>query len=103
MTTTKVIAALLAVGILAGCEDSGRTGANKTIDYGTDKKPLTDLKAGIWIDPNGCDHWIIDDGIEGYMDARRDPRTGAMVCSGAGAPNTAVGPFRSGSTIDDSI
>lgn len=103
MTKTKVIAVLLAVGVLAGCEGSGRSETDKTVDYGTDRKPLTDLKAGIWIDPNGCDHWIIDDGIEGYMDARRDPKTGAMVCSGAGEPNTAVGPFKSGSSVSDSI
>ena len=21
----------------------------------------------IWIDPDGCEHWVIDNGIEGYM------------------------------------
>ena len=22
---------------------------------------------GIWIDPDGCEHWVMDDGFEGYM------------------------------------
>lgn len=34
---------------------------------------------GIWIDPDGCAHWVMDDGAEGYMDniLRRD---GSPVC-----------------------
>lgn len=34
---------------------------------------------GIWIDPDGCEHWAMDDGAEGYMDARRTP-DGRPVC-----------------------
>ena len=22
---------------------------------------------GIWVDPDGCEHWVMDDGVEGYM------------------------------------
>ena len=22
---------------------------------------------GIWVDPDGCQHWVMDDGFEGYM------------------------------------
>lgn len=33
----------------------------------------------IWIDPDGCEHWVMDDGFEGYMDARRQ-RDGRPVC-----------------------
>ncbi|HHL20628.1 MAG TPA: OmpA family protein, partial [Aliiroseovarius sp.] len=22
---------------------------------------------GIWVDPDGCEHWVMDDGAEGYM------------------------------------
>lgn len=75
---------------------------DKTVDNGIDKKDLSQLKAGVWIDPNGCDHWIIDDGAEGYLSARLD-KYGKPVCSGAGAPGTAVGPFKSGSAIPDPI
>ncbi len=33
----------------------------------------------IWIDPDGCEHWVMDDGAEGYMSphVRRD---GTPVC-----------------------
>lgn len=34
---------------------------------------------GVWIDPDGCEHWAMDDGTEGYMDARRT-RDGRPVC-----------------------
>ena len=33
----------------------------------------------IWIDPDGCEHWAMDDGAEGFMDARR-LRDGSAVC-----------------------
>lgn len=33
----------------------------------------------IWIDPDGCEHWTMDDGAEGFMDARRR-RDGSAVC-----------------------
>ena len=56
-----------------------------TRDFGVDAGDLSAMKAGIWIDPNGCDHWIIDDGIEGYMSQRLD-KYGRPVCSGVGEP-----------------
>ncbi|OCX64622.1 hypothetical protein BFP70_11430 [Thioclava sp. SK-1] len=60
------------------------------------KQDLSTLKAGVWIDPEGCDHWIIDDGVEGYLSARLDDY-GKPICSGAGPKGSAVGPFRGGS------
>jgi len=33
----------------------------------------------IWIDPDGCEHWVMDDGFEGYMSPRRT-RDGRPVC-----------------------
>lgn len=33
----------------------------------------------IWIDPDGCEHWVMDDGAEGYMDIRKT-RDGRPVC-----------------------
>lgn len=33
----------------------------------------------IWIDPDGCEHWVMDDGAEGYMDLKRD-RQGMPTC-----------------------
>ena len=43
----------------------GQANDKKAIERGFDARPLTELQAGIWIDPNGCHHWIIDDVVEG--------------------------------------
>ena len=34
---------------------------------------------GIWVDPDGCEHWVMDDGVEGYMSPHVD-RKGIPVC-----------------------
>ncbi len=34
---------------------------------------------GIWIDPDGCEHWAMDDGAEGFMSPHRT-RDGRPVC-----------------------
>jgi len=76
--------------VLAACSGSG---AGLMVDRGFDSHEMSAMKAGIWIDPNGCDHWIIDDGVEGYLSQRLD-RLGKPVCSGIGEPGTVVGEFR---------
>lgn len=88
----------LAAGV-SGCIDNK---VDKTVDNATDSGHLSNLIAGIWVDPNGCDHWIIDDGVEGYLSQRLDPY-GKPVCSGAAPPGVATGPFKSGSGFPDSI
>lgn len=80
-----------AAALVAACGDKD----DKTVDRGFDSHPVSELTAGIWVDPNGCDHWIIDDGVEGYLSARLDHR-GKPVCSGIAPPNTAVGDFKNG-------
>ena len=45
--------------------------------------PEVQLLATTWRDPNGCFHWVADDGFEGFMYARLTP-TGAPVCQGGG-------------------
>jgi hypothetical protein len=37
---------------------------------------LSDGEAAIAYDPDGCQVWIIDDGVEGYSTPRVDPKTG---------------------------
>ena len=34
---------------------------------------------GIWVDPDGCEHWVMDDGFEGYMTPHVN-RQGIPVC-----------------------
>ena len=33
----------------------------------------------VWIDPDGCEHWVMDDGVEGYMSPHTN-RQGIPVC-----------------------
>ncbi|MEO1705925.1 MAG: hypothetical protein AAFR50_11405 [Pseudomonadota bacterium] len=114
MKSIRAIAALGAMGLLAACEGGGdgfiaaggfgafadaRT-PDKTLDRGRDAKDLSQLVAGIWIDPNGCEHWIIDDGVEGYLSQRVDPY-GKPVCGGHGAETLATGPFKAGTDVPD--
>ncbi len=76
------------VVVLAACQK-----ADLSQDLFIDSHPVKQMKAGIWVDPNGCDHWIIDDGAEGYLSQRLD-RYGKPVCSGVAPPNTTVGQFK---------
>ncbi len=34
----------------------------------------------IWVDPDGCEHWVMDDGVEGYM-TPHVTRDGIPVCN----------------------
>ncbi len=68
-------AALLSALALGACA------AQPGEDYGLDSKKLSSMQAVIWVDPTGCEHWVIDDGVEGYMVARRS-RDGKPSCPG---------------------
>lgn len=37
-------------------------------------------RPGIWVDPDGCEHWVMDDGAEGYMTPHLT-REGIPVCN----------------------
>ena len=102
MTFTKTLLALGLAGSLSACGEialvgHGPVGPDKGHDRGVDAKHLSQLKAGIWVDPTGCDHGIIDDGVEGYLSARID-KYGRPVCSGVAPPTVATGDFKQGST-----
>lgn len=100
MKLAKLVLALSAGVMVAGCEFGEgirEYGPDKSVDRGIDADDLSGLRAGIWVDPNGCDHWIIDDGVEGYLSQRLD-KFGKPVCSGVAPPTVAVGDFKQGST-----
>ncbi|MEO0359290.1 MAG: hypothetical protein AAF386_13575 [Pseudomonadota bacterium] len=88
--------ALIALSGCAGGFERDVTSTDKSQDRSRDAKPISELVAGIWVDPNGCDHWIIDDGVEGYLSARLND-DGTPVCTGHGAETVVYGPFKSGS------
>ena len=104
MKIVKIAAGLMMVTTLAACEIDGLrpVGPDKSVDRGFRSHHLSTMTAGVWVDPNGCDHWIIDDGVEGYLSQRLD-KYGKPVCSGAAPPNTVVGPFKQTQTISDPL
>lgn len=64
---------ILACAILVGS-----TGAIFAKDRAVNQ--ITDtLIPGIWVDPDGCEHWVLDDGVEGYM-SLHVTRDGKPVC-----------------------
>lgn len=99
MTFLKATAALGLVAAVAACGDiADKTRDQNIFDGG--KGDLSNMTAGIWVDPQGCEHWIIDDGVEGYLDLRRTP-DGKPVCNSELPRNTATGPFKTGTTLPD--
>lgn len=73
-------------------------------DTGRDGGSLSRLEAAIYIDPDGCHIWMIDDGLEGYWSRRLDPRSGLPVCTQPAPPGSIVGDYSSGSPgIDDRV
>ena len=56
---------------------------------------LTEGHAAIAYDPDGCQGWIIDDGLEGYSGRRFDPITGLPICNSLYPPGTVLGNYQS--------
>ena len=102
----KTLLLLTAAIVLTGCSGEGfhrKLDNDKTRDRGIiGSDPLQGMSAGIWVDPRGCDHWIIDDGVEGYLSARLGP-DGKPVCSGVAPPEYVVGPYKGGQNISDPL
>jgi hypothetical protein len=92
-------AAALALGACVDYEGGGYA-ADKSVDRGVDRKHLSEIQWGIWVDPIGCDVWSADDGAEGYW-ARRIDKYGKPICSGVAPPTYTAGDFKGGSKIPD--
>lgn len=89
---------LSACGFLEGIEGTQPySGPDSVIataeDYGRDSVKLIDGEAAIAYDPDGCQVWIIDDGIEGYSSPRFDPATGLPICDNKYPPGTVIGVY----------
>jgi hypothetical protein len=95
MRIVKTMLVLGAASALAACEVE-----DKTRDQGHHAHDLSQLIAGIWVDPNGCQHWIIDDGVEGYLSARLDPY-GKPICTDVFPTGYAIGRYKDGQGIAD--
>lgn len=95
------LTAILAVTALSACEGAGLVpatpGPNNIIasahDTGIDNSVLTNGQAAIAYDPDGCQGWIMDDGVEGYSGRRYDPKSGLPVCNNLYPPGTVLGDY----------
>jgi hypothetical protein len=65
-------------------------------DQGRDTGVLTNGVAAIAYDPDGCQNWILDDGLEGYSSPRYDPVSGLPVCNDNYPPGTVLRNYQTG-------
>jgi len=65
-------------------------------DQGMDTGILVNGRAAIAYDPDGCQNWIMDDGLEGYSSPRYDPVSGLPVCNNLYPPGTVVNDYQTG-------
>lgn len=104
MTKSYFLAAtLMGATLLGGCADglSPYNGSPDSViatayDKGRDTGLLPDGKGAIAYDPDGCQGWIIDDGVEGYSGRRYDPVSGLPICNGYYPPGTVIRDYQSG-------
>lgn len=107
MNNTFKIGAALAVMALGGCVgEVGQSGLSPYrgpdsviatgLDKGRDSGVLRNGQAAIAYDPDGCQNWIMDDGVEGYATPRYDPRSGLPVCNNRYPPGTVVRNYQTG-------
>lgn len=102
----RVAFALALCAALSGCgmleEKALYHGPDSVIanaeDDGTDAAGLVNGEAAIAYDPDGCQVWIIDDGLEGYSSPRFNPKTGLPVCDNKHPPGTVIGQYQSSSS-----
>lgn len=66
------------------------------VDKGRDTGVLINGRAAIAYDPDGCQNWIMDDGLEGYSTPRYDPVSGLPVCNNHYPPGTVLGDYQTG-------
>jgi hypothetical protein len=102
----KMSAGLVAAFALSGCITNegfegteAYRGADSVIatgqDQGLDTGVLNNGRAAIAYDPDGCQNWIIDDGLEGYSSPRYDPVSGLPICNNQYPPGTVIRDYQS--------
>ena len=64
-----------------------------------DRGALVNGEAAIAYDPDGCQNWIIDDGMEGYSSPRFDPVSGLPICNNRYPPGTVIGGYETQSAV----
>lgn len=102
MQSYMKLGALLAAPLLLGaCVEDGLhryRGPDDVIatgvDKGRDSGVLVNGRAAIAYDPDGCQNWIMDDGVEGYSSPRYDPASGLPVCNNHFPPGTVIREYQ---------
>lgn len=108
LTTTLLASALVLSGCIEGTTAYKRD-PNTVIatarDFGRDATTIPMQRAAIAYDPDGCQNWLIDDGLEGYATPRFDTATGmANVCNNHFPPGAVVGEYQTpGRGINDRV
>ena len=76
-TISKAIRAMAGIALVAALAlQSSTADAQTKSQEGRDKGVYIPT---IWVDPDGCEHWVMDDGSEGYM-TPHTTRQGIPVC-----------------------
>lgn len=100
------VSGLVAATLLAGCvggegltryDGDPNTVIATGVDRGRDTGVLRNGQAAIAYDPDGCQNWIMDDGVEGYSTPRYDPVSGLPVCNDHYPPGTVLRDYQTGS------
>lgn len=74
------MAALVAAVLIMGLAGANTAQAQSVLLAPIDKNVTNERYAPtVWIDPDGCEHWVMDDGFEGYM-TPHVTRQGIPVC-----------------------
>lgn len=60
--SVKVIAAAVGCLVIVGSVALADVVVRKSTQA-TGERSVPD----VWVDPDGCEHWVMDDGVEGYM------------------------------------
>ena len=99
------VSGLVATVFLAGCvggegltpyDGDPNTVIATGVDKGRDTGVLRNGQAAIAYDPDGCQNWIMDDGVEGYSTPRYDPVSGLPVCNDLYPPGTVLRDYQTG-------
>jgi len=95
--------ALIAASLLSACEGGGLVryveSPNTVIATAADTGPRDNISLrnggfAIAYDPDGCQNWIADDGVEGYSTPRFDPVSGLPVCNNQFPPGAVVKDYQ---------
>ena len=97
MTRKLILLALVAPIAVAGCQSTTYTGgapkliARNTDSFLGDNPGPRDGVAAVAVLPDGCEAWIVDEGVEGYGGTRSDPQSGLPVCTDEIPPGSVIG------------